>query len=183
MQRGGTQSFKIWVPGPNFNFFPVKGILGVPQKMIFEARGGCKGVAPWQALPRVRLGTRPRIQPHQNGNLLNWWHHWLMIRHSRICGDYKMLNQQISLDRDPIARLDELMDKLRGGKHFSKLDLADAYLQLELEESAKEVCVINTTSGLFRYISAISNIRSSLPRVRLGTRPRIQPHLVWINFG
>jgi hypothetical protein len=79
----------------------------------------------------------------------------------RICGDFKSLNQQISIDQHPIPRLDELLNKLRGGKHFSKLDLADAYLQLELDDNAKKLCVINTPFGLFRYNRMCFGIASS----------------------
>ncbi|KAF6033658.1 hypothetical protein EB796_008032 [Bugula neritina] len=43
------------------------------------------------------------------------------------------------------------MNRLRGGRFFTKLDLADAYLQLELEDDAKQLCVINTPFGLYQY--------------------------------
>jgi len=69
----------------------------------------------------------------------------------RICGDFKGLNQQLQVDQHPLPSLDELMDKLRGGQYFSKIDLADAYLQLELDKEAKKLCVINTPFALFRY--------------------------------
>ena len=41
--------------------------------------------------------------------------------------------------------------KLGKGKHFSKLDLRQAYQQIELEEDSKRYVVINTQRGLFRY--------------------------------
>jgi len=53
------------------------------------------------------------------------------------------------------------MEKLRGGVLFSKLDLADAYLQLELDENAKKVCVINTPFGLYRYHRMCFGVASS----------------------
>lgn len=69
----------------------------------------------------------------------------------RICGDFKRLNQCISIDQHPLPKLDDLMNRLRGGRFFTKLDLADAYLQLELEDDAKQLCVINTPFGLYQY--------------------------------
>ena len=69
----------------------------------------------------------------------------------RICGDFKRLNQYISIDQHPLPKLDDLMEKLRGGQFFTKLDLADAYLQLELDDEAKQLCVVNTPFGLYRY--------------------------------
>ncbi|CAH8596854.1 unnamed protein product [Schistosoma turkestanicum] len=40
---------------------------------------------------------------------------------------------------------------LNGGKFFAKLDLADAYLQVEVDEASKELLTINTHRGLFQY--------------------------------
>lgn len=37
------------------------------------------------------------------------------------------------------------------GKMFSKLDLAEAYLQMEVEEESRTVLAISTERGLFRY--------------------------------
>ena len=79
----------------------------------------------------------------------------------RICGDFKLLNKQISVDQHPLPKLDELMEKLQGGQHFTKIDLADAYLQIELDEQAKKLCVINTPLGLFRYSRMCFGVASS----------------------
>jgi hypothetical protein len=70
----------------------------------------------------------------------------------RICGDFKVtINPQIDVERYPIPRFEDLLSKLKGGKRFSKVDLSDAYLQLELDEEAKKLAVINTPFGLFQY--------------------------------
>ena len=62
----------------------------------------------------------------------------------RIYGDFKALNRRISVDQHPIPTLDQLLEKLQGGQFYSKIDLADAYLQLELDDDAKKLCVIWT---------------------------------------
>ncbi|XP_067947253.1 uncharacterized protein [Watersipora subatra] len=79
----------------------------------------------------------------------------------RICGDFRMLNQEISIDQHPLPSHEELLEKLRGGVHFSKIDLADAYLQLELDDNAKKLCVINTQCGLFCYNRMCFGLASS----------------------
>ena len=70
----------------------------------------------------------------------------------RICGDYKVtVNQAAKTDSFPLPRIDDLFASLAGGKAFSKLDLAHAYQQLELDDDSKKLVVINTQKGLFRY--------------------------------
>ena len=66
--------------------------------------------------------------------------------------DYRVtINQATKLDPYPLPRVEELFSALSGGKYFTKLDLAHAYLQLPLDEKSQELCTINTHKGLFRY--------------------------------
>ena len=69
----------------------------------------------------------------------------------RICGDYKIVNQAAKTDSFPLPRIDDLFASLAGGQAFSKLDLAHAYLQLELDDESKKLVTINTQKGLFQY--------------------------------
>ena len=57
----------------------------------------------------------------------------------RICGDYKLtVNGVAKLDTYPLPRIEDLFSSLSGGKYFSKLDLAQAYLQLPLDEASRK---------------------------------------------
>lgn len=70
----------------------------------------------------------------------------------RICGDYKLtVNKAAKPDTYPLPRIEDLFASLVGGQAFSKLDLAHAYQQIELEEESKELLTINTHKGLFHY--------------------------------
>ena len=70
----------------------------------------------------------------------------------RVCGDYKVtVNKAIKLDTYPIPKVDDLFSSLAGGKIFTKLDMSQAYCQLELDDKSKEYTVINTHRGLFQY--------------------------------
>lgn len=70
----------------------------------------------------------------------------------RICGDYKLtLNGVAKLDTYPLPRIEDLFSSLSGGKYFSKLDLAQAYLQLPLDEASRKYVTINTQKGLYQY--------------------------------
>ena len=70
----------------------------------------------------------------------------------RICGDYKVtVNRYAQVDTYPLPLINDLFWTLSGGKLFSKLDLAHAYLQVPLEEHSKVLTTINTQRGLYKY--------------------------------
>lgn len=70
----------------------------------------------------------------------------------RVCADFKVgINRHVDMQRYPLPLIDEVLVTLQGGERFSKIDLADAYLQVEVEESARDYLVITTHRGLFRY--------------------------------
>ena len=47
--------------------------------------------------------------------------------------------------------LKDLLAMLGKGKTYTKLDLAHAYQQIELDEKSKELATINKQKGLYRY--------------------------------
>jgi len=70
----------------------------------------------------------------------------------RLCGDYKVtVNMVAKADIYPLPRVEDLFNKVAGGKTFTKLDLTNAYQQLPLAEESKDLTTINTPKGLFRY--------------------------------
>eukprot|EP00731_Ephydatia_muelleri_P002173 Em0001g2173a len=70
----------------------------------------------------------------------------------RLCGDYKVsINQALMVDQYPLPKPSNLFAALSGGKWFTKLDLAQAYTQMELDEVSRQFVAINTHRGLYRY--------------------------------
>ena len=102
-------------------------------------------------------------------------------RSVRICGDFKVtVNPVTKLDRYPI---EDLLATLGGGKSFTKLDMSQAYQQVELEESSKKYTVINTHKGLFEYTRlpfGISSAPGIFQRVMEGLLQNI-PVVVYID--
>ncbi|XP_026742280.1 uncharacterized protein K02A2.6-like [Trichoplusia ni] len=79
----------------------------------------------------------------------------------RICADYKLtLNKILEIDRYPLPRVEDLLTRLHGGERFSKIDLSQAYAQLELDQS-KKYTVINTHKGMFMFNRLVYGLASS----------------------
>ncbi|XP_026574068.1 uncharacterized protein K02A2.6-like, partial [Pseudonaja textilis] len=69
----------------------------------------------------------------------------------RICGDYKAtLNRALQQSAYPVPVVQHLLHSLGGGRVFAKLDLAQAYQQLPVDEETAEAQTIVTHRGAFR---------------------------------
>ena len=69
----------------------------------------------------------------------------------RICADYSTgLNDALEPNKHPLPTPEAIHSKLSQFKVFSKIDLSDAFLQIELDEEAKKLLTINTHIGLFK---------------------------------
>ena len=80
----------------------------------------------------------------------------------RICGDFKVtINPQLIVDQYPLPRIEDIFASLSGGKRFTKIDLRNAYLQLEVADEHQEYLTINTSLGLFRYTRMCFGVASA----------------------
>ena len=70
----------------------------------------------------------------------------------RLCGDFKVtVNPLLDINQYPLPKPDDLFHQLNGGQKFSKIDLRDAYMQVELDEEAKKYLAWDTQEGLFQF--------------------------------
>ena len=53
----------------------------------------------------------------------------------RLCIDYRQLNRVTIKNRYPLPRIDDLFEKLRGVRVYSKIDLRTSYHQLRVRET------------------------------------------------
>ena len=80
----------------------------------------------------------------------------------RICGDFKgTINPALQAEQYPLPRIEDIFANLAGGKKFSKIDLRQAYHQIELEEESRKYLTINTSMGLFQYNRLVFGITSA----------------------
>ncbi|CAL9694783.1 unnamed protein product [Knipowitschia caucasica] len=86
----------------------------------------------------------------------------------RVCGDFKItINPVLQAEQYPLPRIEDIFANLAGGKRFTKVDLAEAYLQMEIEEDSKMFLTINTLKGLYRYNRLVFGVASA-PAIHQG---------------
>ena len=69
----------------------------------------------------------------------------------RICVDFKYLNSVVNIERYPMPLLDDVLSIVSDNVLFSKIDMSNAYLQIEVAEEDRKYLVISTEKGLFQY--------------------------------
>ncbi|XP_062704544.1 uncharacterized protein K02A2.6-like [Aedes albopictus] len=80
----------------------------------------------------------------------------------RLCGDYKVtINKCLLVDEHPLPTIDELFSNMAGGQKFTKLDLAQAYLQMEVREEDRELLTLNTHLGLYKPTRLMYGVSSA----------------------
>ena len=80
----------------------------------------------------------------------------------RICGDYKVtVNPHLQTEGYPLPHIDDIFAKLAGRQKFTKIDLKQAYHQMEVEEESQEYLTVNTHQGSYRYNRLVFGITSA----------------------
>lgn len=69
----------------------------------------------------------------------------------RICIDMRRANQAIIRENHPLPTMNELLPNFRQAKFFSKLDIKNAFHQLEIHEGCRYITTFSTSKGLYRY--------------------------------
>ncbi|KAL1249455.1 hypothetical protein QQF64_020460 [Cirrhinus molitorella] len=70
----------------------------------------------------------------------------------RLCVNYRDLNRKTHPDRQPIPRVQDIMDSLGGNSWFSSLDQGKAYHQGFMSKESKHLTAFVTPWGLFEWV-------------------------------
>ncbi|XP_055633245.1 uncharacterized protein K02A2.6-like [Toxorhynchites rutilus septentrionalis] len=69
----------------------------------------------------------------------------------RLCIDMRQANRAVLRETHPFPLVDELLSSMNRAVRFSKIDIKDAYHQVEISETSKPITTFITKHGLFRY--------------------------------
>ena len=78
----------------------------------------------------------------------------------RVCLDLTEINKVIVANGHPLPDMQEMLDRLRGARIFSKLDMKSAYHQLELHESSRDLTAFVHEGQTWRYRRCCFGLKS-----------------------
>ncbi|XP_053691662.1 uncharacterized protein K02A2.6-like [Sabethes cyaneus] len=69
----------------------------------------------------------------------------------RLCLDLRRVNEAVLREHHPMPSVDDYLAKLGRGRLWSKLDIKEAFLQIELAEDSRDATTFMTRRGLYRF--------------------------------
>lgn len=73
---------------------------------------------------------------------------------TRICIDYRPINKKIIKDEFPLPIIDDLIDRLKGARVFSVLDLKNGFFHLKVSEDSIKYTAFVTHNGQYEFLRA-----------------------------
>lgn len=82
----------------------------------------------------------------------------------RICLDMRQVNKAVLREKYPLPTMDELLPNLVNCKIFSRLDVRNAFHQIELHPNSRHITTFITNNRMYRYKRLLFGI-SSAPEI------------------
>lgn len=129
------------IASPPYRLSPAKkDILKSEIKKMLEASVIEESDSPWAA-PVVMV-------PKKDGS-------------TRVCIDYRRLNEITIPDRYPLPRIDDLLHEARSSPYMTTMDLRSGYWQIEVNEEDRDKTAFITPMGMFQFIKMPFGLRNA----------------------
>ncbi|MBW0504099.1 hypothetical protein O181_043814 [Austropuccinia psidii MF-1] len=80
---------------------------------------------------------------------------------SRLCGDFRALNNYTKADRYPIPRIPHSLDKLAKPKYIKKMDIMKGFHQNGVKPNSIKLFTIISQMGIYEYTRMPFGIKNS----------------------
>ncbi|GBG88265.1 hypothetical protein CBR_g46831 [Chara braunii] len=70
----------------------------------------------------------------------------------RMCIDHRGLNAITVKNREPLPRIDDLLDRVQGCRYFNKIDLKSEYYQIGIRPEGQHKTAFQTRYGLYEFV-------------------------------
>ncbi|GFV68577.1 retrovirus-related Pol polyprotein from transposon 412 [Trichonephila clavipes] len=70
---------------------------------------------------------------------------------SRMCIDYRKLNQKLVKDKFPLPLIEDVLDTLQEEKVYSTLDLRNGFFHVDVDEDCRKYTSFNVPDGQFEF--------------------------------
>ncbi|EPB66865.1 hypothetical protein ANCCEY_14045 [Ancylostoma ceylanicum] len=117
-----------------------------------------KAPVPYAAQPAVgkELDRLESIGVISKFNYSDWAAPIVIVKKSNgslcICADFSTgLNDALDPHHYPLPLPEDIFATLNGGRCLTHIDIADAYLQIKVDDQSRQLLTINTHRGLYRY--------------------------------
>ncbi|MBW0541018.1 hypothetical protein O181_080733 [Austropuccinia psidii MF-1] len=70
---------------------------------------------------------------------------------SRLCGDFRALNNYTKADRYPIPRIPHALDKLAKARYITKMDCMKGFHQNGVKPNSMKLLIIISYIGIYKY--------------------------------
>ena len=151
------QAFSAVLAGPPPGLPPARGIS-------LQIDTGSHPMPRTRPLPRISAGEMEELRVQLDDLLARGWIRPSTAGHAamlvfvrkpsgqwRICFDYRGLNSITVPQVEPLPHIDQLLDQTKGATIFSKLDLASAYHQIQIQEADRWKTSFRSALGQFEW--------------------------------